>query len=69
MRLNDDGRTVAAMDLIPEVSDLLVEVGKEDRLDVLEQRMAKLGVAAEGKVVRRPEALRKCAARWIWVRL
>ena len=40
MRLNDDGKTVAAMDvLLPEVGEIIGGSQREDRLDLLEQRM------------------------------
>lgn len=44
MRANDDGRTVAAMDvLVPRIGELIGGSQREDRLDVLEKRMAELG--------------------------
>jgi len=40
MRLNDDGRTVAAMDLlVPRVGDLIGGSQREERLEVLERRI------------------------------
>jgi asparaginyl-tRNA synthetase len=40
MRLNDDGRTVRAMDvLVPRVGEIIGGSQREERLDVLEQRM------------------------------
>ena len=40
MRLNEDGKTVAAMDLlVPGIGELVGGSQREDRLDVLEQRM------------------------------
>jgi asparaginyl-tRNA synthetase len=40
MRLNDDGRTVAAMDvLVPAIGEIVGGSQREERLDVLEQRM------------------------------
>ncbi|WCJ23324.1 Asparagine--tRNA ligase [Euphorbia peplus] len=48
MRLNDDLKTVAAMDvLVPKVGELIGGSQREERLDVLEQRMAELGLAPE----------------------
>lgn len=45
MRLNDDGKTVAAMDLlVPGVGELIGGSQREERLDVLEQRMAACGL-------------------------
>ena len=41
MRVNDDDRTVAAMDvLVPGVGEIIGGSQREERLDVLEQRMA-----------------------------
>jgi asparaginyl-tRNA synthetase len=40
MRLNDDGRTVRAMDvLVPKVGEIIGGSQREERLDVLESRM------------------------------
>ncbi|MDR1061693.1 MAG: asparagine--tRNA ligase [Clostridiales bacterium] len=48
MRQNDDGRTVAAMDLlVPGVGELIGGSQREERLDRLEQRIAALGMDAE----------------------
>ena len=45
MRLNDDGRTVAAMDcLVPGVGEIVGGSQREERLDVLERRMTELGI-------------------------
>jgi asparaginyl-tRNA synthetase len=45
MRVNDDGRTVAAMDiLVPGVGEIIGGSQREDRLDVLEARMDDLGM-------------------------
>ena len=45
MRLNDDGKTVAAADLlVPGVGELVGGSQREERLDVLRQRMAELGL-------------------------
>ena len=45
MRLNDDGKTVAAMDLlVPGVGELIGGSQREDRLEVLEARMAACGL-------------------------
>jgi asparaginyl-tRNA synthetase len=49
MRLNDDQRTVAAMDLlVPKVGEIIGGSQREERLDVLERRMRSNGVAPEG---------------------
>ncbi len=45
MRLNDDGRTVAAIDvLVPKVGEIIGGSQREERLDVLESRMKEAGV-------------------------
>jgi len=45
MRVNDDGRTVAAMDVIvPRIGEIIGGSQREERLDVLEGRMAETGV-------------------------
>jgi asparaginyl-tRNA synthetase len=48
MRVNDDGRTVAAMDLlVPRVGELIGGSQREERLEVLEQRMRECGLQPE----------------------
>ncbi|CAM9437407.1 unnamed protein product, partial [Phaeothamnion confervicola] len=48
MRDNEDGRTVAAMDLlVPGVGELIGGSQREERLDVLEAKMATLGLRPE----------------------
>ena len=48
MRLNDDGRTVRAMDvLVPKVGEIVGGSQREHRLDVLEMRMQEQGLQAE----------------------
>ena len=45
MRLNDDDKTVAAMDmLVPGIGELIGGSQREERLDVLEMRMNEMGV-------------------------
>ena len=45
MRLNDDGKTVAATDmLVPGVGELIGASQREERMDVLLQRMSELGL-------------------------
>ncbi len=45
MRLNDDGKTVAAMDLlVPGVGEIIGGSQREERLDYLEKRMDELGL-------------------------
>jgi asparaginyl-tRNA synthetase len=49
MRQNDDGKTVAAMDLlVPGVGELVGGSQREERLDVLIARMAETGLPREG---------------------
>lgn len=48
MRMNDDGKTVAAMDLlVPGVGEIIGGSQREERLDVLENRMNELGLKKE----------------------
>jgi asparaginyl-tRNA synthetase len=45
MRVNDDGKTVRAMDiLVPKVGEIIGGSQREERLDVLEQRMREQGL-------------------------
>ncbi|MBQ4145125.1 MAG: asparagine--tRNA ligase [Clostridia bacterium] len=45
MRLNDDGKTVAAMDcLVPGIGEIIGGSQREERLDILKQRMAEMGL-------------------------
>jgi asparaginyl-tRNA synthetase len=48
MRQNDDGRTVAAMDLLcPGIGELIGGSQREERLDRLDARIAEMGLPAE----------------------
>jgi len=48
MRMNDDNKTVAAMDmLVPGVGELIGGSQREERLDLLEKRMDELGLKRE----------------------
>ena len=48
MRLNDDGETVAAMDLlVPGSGELIGGSQREERLDFLEKRMDEMNVPKE----------------------
>ncbi|GAP39563.1 asparagine--tRNA ligase [Flexilinea flocculi] len=48
MRLNDDGKTVAAMDLlVPAVGEIIGGSQREERADVLEQRIRECGLNVE----------------------
>jgi len=49
MRQNDDGKTVAAMDLlVPRVGEIIGGSQREERLDLLQARMGEVGIAEEG---------------------
>ncbi len=48
MRLNDDGKTVAAMDLlVPGVGEIIGGSQREERLDILTKRMEEIGLLEE----------------------
>lgn len=48
MRLNDDGRTVAAMDVLaPGIGEIIGGSQREERLDMLDARMAQFGLDGE----------------------
>lgn len=48
MRMNDDGKTVAAMDcLVPGIGEIIGGSQREERLDVLKSRMAELDLNEE----------------------
>ena len=48
MRLNDDGKTVAAMDLlVPGVGEIIGGSQREERMDLLEKRIDELGLSKE----------------------
>lgn len=48
MRLNEDGKTVAAMDcLVPGIGEIIGGSQREERMDVLLQRMAEVGLNEE----------------------
>ncbi len=45
MRMNDDGKTVAAMDVLaPGIGEIIGGSQREERLDMLDKRMAELGL-------------------------
>jgi asparaginyl-tRNA synthetase len=47
MRVNDDGRTVAAMDVLaPGIGEIIGGSQREERLDVLDARLAEMGLDA-----------------------
>ena len=49
MRVNDDGKTVCAMDvLVPGVGEIIGGSQREERLDMLESRMKETGLNPEG---------------------
>ena len=48
MRLNDDGKTVAAMDvLVPKVGELVGGSQREERYDVIVKRIVEMGLPLE----------------------
>ena len=48
MRLNDDGKTVAAMDcLVPRIGEIIGGSQREERMDVLLRRMDELGLSQD----------------------
>ena len=48
MRLNDDGKTVAAMDVLaPGIGEIIGGSQREERLDVLDARIAEMGLEPE----------------------
>ena len=48
MRLNDDGKTVAAMDILfPGIGEMIGGSQREERMEVLKQRMEEMGVPQE----------------------
>ena len=48
MRVNDDGKTVAAVDLlVPGIGEIIGGSQREERLDVLEKRMEEMGLKKE----------------------
>lgn len=52
MRLNDDGKTVGAMDVLgPCIGELIGGSAREERLDVLEGRIQELGSVCGGVLV------------------
>jgi len=49
MRLNDDGKTVAAMDVLaPGIGEIIGGSQREERLEVLDRRMDEMGLPKEG---------------------
>lgn len=48
MRLNDDGKTVAAMDVLaPGIGEIIGGSQREERLDVFDERLAEMGLSPE----------------------
>ncbi|WP_130834598.1 asparagine--tRNA ligase [[Erwinia] mediterraneensis] len=48
MRLNEDGKTVAAMDVLaPGIGEIIGGSQREERLDVLDQRLEEMGLSKE----------------------
>jgi len=70
MRVNDDGRTVAAMDVLaPGIGEIIGGSQREERLDVLDVRMAERGIDKEHYAwLPRSAPLRHRAACGLWPR-
>ena len=48
MRMNDDGKTVGAMDvLVPKIGEIIGGSQREERLDVLDRRLEEMGLRKE----------------------
>lgn len=48
MRLNDDGKTVAAMDVLaPGIGEIIGGSQREERIEILDQRMQEMGLSKE----------------------
>ncbi len=64
MRLNEDGKTVAAMDVLaPGIGEIIGGSQREERLDVLDERMLEMGLNKEDHWwYRRSASLRYCSA-------
>ena len=71
MRVNDDGKTVAAMDVLaPGIGEIIGGSQREERLDVLDARMTERGNRPGAlRLVPRPAPLRHRAARRLRPRL
>ena len=67
MRLNDDGKTVRAMDtLAPRIGEIIGGSQREERWDVLRQRMQKAGIDEDSYWwYLGPSPLWHCAPRWV----
>jgi asparaginyl-tRNA synthetase len=49
MRMNEDGKTVAAMDVLaPGIGEIIGGSQREERLDVLDARLEEMGLDKEG---------------------
>ena len=70
MRVNDDGRTVAAMDVLaPGIGEIVGRSQHEERLEVLDAGIAEAASTAEPlRVVPRPAPLRHGLACRLWPR-
>lgn len=48
MKLNDDGKTVAAMDVLaPGIGEIIGGSQREDRIEILDQRIQEMGLKPE----------------------
>ena len=71
MRMNDDGKTVAAMDVLaPGIGEIIGGSQREERLDVLDRRITESGLDLQRvQLVSRPAPLRHGPARGLRPRL
>ena len=70
MRLNEDGKTVAAMDVLaPGIGEIIGGSQREERLEILDQRMHESGLDPEQySLVPRSEKVWHSSSCWIWLR-
>jgi len=70
MRLNEDGKTVRAMDILfPGIGEIVGGSQREERLDVLKEKMADLDIPEEDLVVFGLEKIWNSCPFWVWPRI
>ena len=71
MRLNEDGKTVRAMDILfPGIGEIVGGSQREERLDVLKRKNGRTGYSrGRPLVVFRFKKIRDCCAFWVWTRI
>ena len=69
MRQNDDGKTVAAMDvLFPGIGEIVGGSQREERLDVLKSKFADFDIPEEDfTMVFGYQKIWNSSTRWIWI--